>query len=126
MSGTGIATAAPLFVPDAYVPAQQPARHPAWTAERRLLAAVLDEARGDLAGPCIGGDHGPASRVCPRCDAAAWVAAEDTVWPFSFPNICTALGLDVHAARGAVLAAARCGRPLVRSDPRGGRSRSGS
>src|SRR5215468_3981998 len=35
--------------------------------------------------------------------AEAWIAAVDREWPFSFQNVCEALGIDPDALRAALL-----------------------
>ena len=60
--------------------------------ERRLMLALLQDAiRTVLKGPY----------ACRRhvADAAAWFAADDPEWPFSFVNVCETLGLDPSALR---------------------------
>jgi hypothetical protein len=64
--------------------------------ERRLMLAVLreavlayllDEARSTRAG---------------MLEVEAWFGSDDTSWPYSFGNLCDALGLDRTAVRRAL------------------------
>jgi hypothetical protein len=38
----------------------------------------------------------------PRREVDAWFASDDRQWPFSFRNVCRALGLDPDDVRGRV------------------------
>jgi hypothetical protein len=45
-------------------------------------------------------------------EAEAWVRSDRADWPFSFPNVCEALGIDVDAMRSRLLELTpRCNRP---------------
>jgi len=60
------------------------------TPTRRLMAAVLEDAVHELTHP--GG--GSARARGRRCDEIlAWFASDDDTWPFSFVNVCDALGI---------------------------------
>jgi hypothetical protein len=69
--------------------------------QKRLMAAVLRAAIDDCRG---GSDYrrsagkGVLGSGSIR-KAVAYVASTDRAWPFSFENICDALGLDVAALR---------------------------
>ena len=73
------------------------------TAEpyRRLMAAVLQTVLDD----CRGSAHrrragrGPSTNVQAARHAIAYVVSTDRAWPFSFENICEALGLDADRLR---------------------------
>lgn len=67
--------------------------------ERALMRAVLEDAIR-----CLGGAGGP-MRLRPSLAAEArrWVADEDRQWPYSFENICEALGLDPAHVRSRLL-----------------------
>lgn len=68
---------------------------------RRLMAAVLqtvlDDCRGTSRQRKTGA--GPATDVQAARHAIAYLASKDRVWPFSFENICEALGLDPDSLR---------------------------
>jgi hypothetical protein len=68
---------------------------------RRLMAAVLQTAVDD----CRGSAH-PAAAGFPVArdrrvyeEARAYVASGDRSWPFSFENLCEAIGLDAGDLR---------------------------
>ncbi len=69
---------------------------------KRLMAAVLQTALDD----CRGSAHrrrlrlGPAGNVPALREAVDYVASTDRSWPFSFENLCEALGLDAGHLRG--------------------------
>ena len=71
---------------------------------KRLMAAVLQAVIDD----CRGGTHYRRSVGCGTVDsqtirkANAYVASPDRTWPFSFENLCEALGLDAAALRQAL------------------------
>jgi hypothetical protein len=71
---------------------------------RALMLAVLEDAVR-----CI--EEGRRRRLfCARrlaAEAEAWVRCEQRDWPFSFVNICEALGFDPDAVRGRLLTSAR-------------------
>jgi len=68
--------------------------------ERGLAMAVVQEALNDLA----------KYRYSKRrrgqrlyWEAYAWVADDDREWPYSFVNLCEAVGLSVESIRGQIL-----------------------
>jgi hypothetical protein len=69
------------------------------SGERALMRAVLEDAIR-----CLGGAGGP-SRLRPTLAAEArrWVTEGDRHWPYSFENICDALGLDADHVRARLL-----------------------
>jgi hypothetical protein len=76
------------------LPAQfySPQRRAGLQPEKRLMLAVLEDAvltylRGGM-------QVGP--------DATTWFDHDDLTWPYSFANLCDALGLDRQAVRGAL------------------------
>ena len=63
--------------------------------ERALMQAVLEDAVH-----CLAGELGPSSaRPTLAAEARAWFTASDPHWPFSFVNLCDALGLDADRVR---------------------------
>jgi hypothetical protein len=67
---------------------------------RRLMAAVLQTALDDCRGSAYGRRLlGLRSNLPARLDAADYVASTDRSWPFSFENLCEALGLDAGHVR---------------------------
>jgi hypothetical protein len=68
--------------------------------ERRLMVAVLTNAVLEFF-RC----HPATTRRKRRLlhEVEEWFAARDLAWPFSFENICTALGLDAGALRSGLL-----------------------
>ena len=68
--------------------------------ERGLALAIVQQALNDLASHRFArGRRG--QRL--YWEAYGWVAADDRVWPFSFVNLCEALGLEVEPLRRRVL-----------------------
>jgi len=64
---------------------------------RRLMAAVLKAVVDDYreyAGRRSGGWDGPPAMPRLVEDVRAYVASADRGWPFSFENLCDALGID--------------------------------
>ncbi|MFT4569256.1 MAG: hypothetical protein ACI91F_000113 [Candidatus Binatia bacterium] len=65
----------------------------------RLMLAVLEEA-------LVTFQRGINSPVPEQrrnfCEVDAWVASQDTDWPFSFENICSSLRLDPDYIRGGL------------------------
>ena len=61
-----------------------------------LRLAVLEDAIR-----CLALGHGPRTAVERRLarEAEAWIRNLDRRWPFSFPNVCDALGMDVVSVR---------------------------
>jgi hypothetical protein len=67
--------------------------------ERALMRAVLEDAV-----QCLAGEIGPRQeRPQLAAEARAWFLTDDAHWPFSFPNVCDALGFDVDRMRNEVL-----------------------
>lgn len=69
--------------------------------QKRLMLAVLQAAVDDLQGwACrlAGEGRGPADRRAYE-QANAYVASTDRRWPFSFENVCEAIGLDASSLR---------------------------
>lgn len=64
--------------------------------EGRLMLAVLEEAVATLARNACG-----ASKAQRRAllEVESWCRSDDRSWPFSFVNICEALGMDVAGLR---------------------------
>ncbi len=75
------------------LPAQffTPQRRCSLQPEKRLMLAVLDDAVLSY----LRGSH-----LIPETEA--WFQAEDYGWPYSFANLCEALGLDRNAVRIAL------------------------
>ncbi len=67
--------------------------------EKRLMLAVLEEAVGDYQRYLVATGN-EARRLFQ--DAEDWLASEDVEWPYSFVNICNALGLDVGYVRAGL------------------------
>ena len=65
---------------------------------RRLMVAVLKRAIDDVQASA---DLTPSGVRCLR-KATAYVASGDRVWPFSFENLCEALGFDARLLRRAL------------------------
>ena len=62
--------------------------------QRRLMAAVLQTVLDDV--------RGPSRRAAGRHaheQARAYVASKDRSWPFSFENVCEAIGIDADRMR---------------------------
>jgi hypothetical protein len=109
------------LAPELVLPAQfQPGvRHDSSLCpEKRLMLAVLEEAVGDYQ-RCLDATGNEARRQFK--DAAEWFACEDTEWPYSFLNICNALGLEASYVRAGLArwgetqrARAARGEPVIR------------
>lgn len=67
--------------------------------ERALMRAVLEDAVRCLAGEIGPRDERPQLAV----DARQWFLDEDIHWPFSFENVCDALGIDAGRVRAEVM-----------------------
>ena len=69
---------------------------------RRLMLAVLQTAIDDVRStrPLDGVDNRGNGRE--HDGARAWVASQDRTWPFSFENVCEAVGIDSTALRRAL------------------------
>ena len=106
-----VRSAAQVLPPEVLLPEQF---HALWSYEKRtasgqhaLMRAVLQDALNC----CLYLRVGPRGRRLAR-EAEHWFFSNDDHWPFSFVNICEALGLHADAVR------ARLRRQLVkRSDP---------
>ena len=88
-------------VPQEFDSLSFPAAGPAF-GERALMRAVLVDAIH-----CLSAETGPVgerSRLAAK--ARAWVADDDPQWPFSFANLCDALGFSAQALRARLLASA--------------------
>ncbi|MDX2170438.1 MAG: hypothetical protein SF182_25425 [Deltaproteobacteria bacterium] len=91
MLGSNLAFAAPDLITSALEPLV-----PGRTARpaERLMLAVFEQARADLALP-----HGAVARQ----DARRWMQSDDDEWPLAFVRICRHFGIDPDAARAALL-----------------------
>ena len=68
---------------------------------KRLMAAVLRTVVDDCRGGSVyrrAAGHAAIDTRCVRT-AIAYVASTDRAWPFSFENLCDALGLDADGLR---------------------------
>ena len=74
------------------------------TPEQRLMLAVLSDAIDLLLARLRPGALKATSRPRAIAEARAWVESDDTLWPFSFENVCGALGLHPDWLRRRVLA----------------------
>jgi hypothetical protein len=86
--------------------------------EKRLMLAVLEEAVGDYQRYLVATGN-EARRLF--ADAEEFFSSEDTEWPFSFVNICNALGLEPSYVRSGLIrwretqrARAARGEPVIR------------
>jgi hypothetical protein len=70
----------------------------------RLMAAVLQTVLDDCQGTLYGRPVGYRAISDPQWvrEAVAYVASTDRTWPFSFENLCEALGVDSSALRHAL------------------------
>lgn len=68
--------------------------------ERLLMLAVLEEAVGTYC-KYVGARTRRAARLFR--EAETWCASDDTRWPYSFVNICHALGIDVAYLRSGLV-----------------------
>lgn len=59
------------------------------TPEKKLLLAALEDAFRDLRMAT----HGDGAKLWQR-EAREWFASDSATWPFSFVNVCLALGLE--------------------------------
>jgi hypothetical protein len=67
--------------------------------ERSLMRAVLEDAIR-----CLAGEGGPRrERAQLAAQARDWMSVIDPAWPFSFENICDALGFEVDGLRARLL-----------------------
>jgi hypothetical protein len=71
---------------------------------RRLMAAVLQTVVDDFRGSAYrrGAGFGPTTDAREAQRATAYVASTDRGWPFSFENLCDALGVDADCLRRAL------------------------
>jgi hypothetical protein len=68
------------------------------TPEMRLMSAILDDAIAVYRDP-----RGDPRRRRQRCrEVERWFRSLDRQWPFSFRNVCDALGLDAATVWGRV------------------------
>ena len=86
------------------LPSQFAERGQARTPEQRLMLAVLSDALDLLLARLRPGALKATSRPRAIAEARAWVESDDTLWPFSFENVCGALGLHPDWLRRRVLA----------------------
>lgn len=72
--------------------------------QRRLMLAVLQTALEDCAMIAADGRRfGRQPHRLARSEATAFVLSRDRSWPFSFENICEAVGFDAEAIRRRVV-----------------------
>jgi hypothetical protein len=100
-------------LPDQYYSGE--VRIPGLDGERRLMLAVLEDAvlicqRNALT-------RSPEKRQEFK-EAREWIEDDDTVWPFSFENICSVLGIDAEYVRAGLRSRGRASSSRRRSlDP---------
>src|SRR5690242_15863448 len=88
------------------LPAQCVRRVRAAEPQKRLMAAVLQAVVDDCRGGSVyrrATGQGVIGAGSVR-KAVAYVASTDRTWPFSFENLCDALGLDAVALRRELIA----------------------
>ena len=69
--------------------------------QKRLMVAVLQTVLDDFRGSgyrCAAGFPAPKDQRA-YAQARAYVASTDRTWPFSFENLCEAIGLDATGLR---------------------------
>jgi len=73
---------------------------------KRLMAAVLRTVVDDCRGGSVYRHAAGHAEIDTRSVRAAieYIASTDRAWPFSFENLCEALGLDAEALREALQA----------------------
>lgn len=73
--------------------------------QRRLMVAVLQTALDDFQGTAHARATGTFGEADPRAlrQAIAYVQSHDRSWPYSFDNICEAIGLDADSIRRTLL-----------------------
>jgi cation transport regulator ChaB len=107
----------PPLAADVVLPAQWfTPNHALPESERRLRTAILEDALRYYR------DYADATDRRSRAfyaDAADWIASRDRSEPFSFENVCDALGLDASAIRRTL----RHERTSLRLVPRAGAQR---
>jgi hypothetical protein len=91
---------------DVVLPTQY-ARSAGWLVaepQRRLMAAVLQTVVDDCRGSAYRRARGYETPIGRKgvVKATAYVASTDRTWPFSFENLCDALGLNANALREAL------------------------
>jgi hypothetical protein len=92
-----------FFAPDIITPEQYADRIKPASADRpelRLMVAVMENGIATYLRYALEARI-PAKRRARRLfgEAKAWVESDDTSWPYSFANLCTALGFDVTGLR---------------------------
>jgi hypothetical protein len=102
MPGLG-SDAAQFFAPDIITPEQFAERTRPASADRpemRLMVAVMENGIATYLRYATEARI-PAKRRARRLfgEAKAWVESDDTSWPYSFANLCMALGFDVSQMR---------------------------
>ena len=97
-------------------PADSAPAEPEQTPERRLMAAVLEQALSIVRGE----QSGFAAVLHPRvkAEAVGWFASRDVSWPMSFESVCAVLGIDADAVRGKVAEWVVSGAPKRRDHRR--------
>jgi len=85
-----------LFQPDILLPVQAFAYRRGAAPEKRLMAAVLEDAVN-----CFQKYRAATNRRGRRFfrEASEWIMTDDTQWEFSFYNICQILDLDIDCLR---------------------------
>jgi hypothetical protein len=86
---------------DVVLPQQywQPRFHAGLLPEKRLMLAVLEEAVFTFQRCAAATSHAGRDEMD---DVAGWFDDDDTAWPFSFVNICDALGFEPDFVRGGL------------------------
>jgi hypothetical protein len=113
--------AAHFFAPDIITPEQYGDRIRPASADRpevRLMLAVMENGIATYLRYAIEARI-PAKRRARRLfgEAKAWVESDDISWPYSFANLCTALGFDVGEMRRG-LGCMQTNAPAERPSPR--------
>ncbi len=87
-----------MFEPDILLPAQFYGRRPNIEQDpaKRLMLAVLEDAIDCFQKNLFAADAKEKSEFR---DAEEWIEEENNDWPFSFNNICEALGFDTQYLR---------------------------
>lgn len=88
-----------IFGPDLITPTQHQDRvrsEPSDRPEIRLMLAVMEDAVATLQRYA----HGPSARHQRDFEETIdWVDSKDTVWPYSFENVCSALSFEPESVR---------------------------
>lgn len=73
-------------------------------AQRRLMIAVIQTAIDDCRGTATARALGSSVPANPRAtrEAITFLESRDRSWPYSFVNICEAIGLDADSLRPAI------------------------